>query len=493
MKVFVAGIVTETNTFSPLPTGAANFAIAQSLEEEVGAGLGGTGEIARRCVAHGDELVFGLLAYAEPAGITVKAVYESLRDDILRQLSEHPDTDIVLLLLHGAMVAEGYDDCEADLTSRCRELAGPETVIGVELDLHAHVDERLLVGADIIKSYKEYPHVDIVDVALELYEACRDAAKGTTRPVMALADCRMVGLFSTMQSPVLEFVEELKAAESEDSVIAVSCIHGFPWGDVPHAGARLLVVTDNNPALAESLAMRLANRLFELRQAAQLPTVPMEEAMEQALVSTLRPVVVADQSDNPGGGAPSDSTFVLRWLLDRKVRKAGIAFIYDPEVVKTAIAAGTGARLNVRVGGKTSPASGDPVDLAVQVIAIKESYMHEFPQSSGKVVRVLSGDTVALESEGIYLIVNSSRCQCFAPSAFSDFGIEGLDIYIPKSTNHFLAGFGPVAGTVIMMAAPGAIVPLVKQIPFRRLCTQSMWPWTEQTRPRLLVPAKMPD
>src|SRR5690606_33223657 len=96
------------------------------------------------------------------------------------------------------------------------------------------------------------------------------------------------------------------------------------------------------------------------------------------------PVVVADQSDNVGAGAPGDSTFTLRWLLDRLAQDVAMAIFYDPEVVKFAKKAGQGASLAVRLGGKIGPASGDPVDIEVTVLSILDSYMHEFPQQSGK-------------------------------------------------------------------------------------------------------------
>lgn len=487
MKVFVAGVATETNTFSPIPTAVADFHIARNLGDAASVSCGGVDEIARRCEANGDEFVHGLLAFAEPAGITVRPAYESLRDEILEQLRQTPDVDIVMLLLHGAMVADGYDDCEADLTARCREIVGDDVVIGVELDLHGHIDQRLIDAATIVKSYKEYPHVDIGAVAAELYDACRRTALGEIKPTSALVDCKMVGLYSTFSEPVSSFVQELKAAEAEDGVIAVSFNHGFPWGDVPHMGGKMLVVTDSDQAKAQAIAEKFAAEIYRIRDAAKLDSLPLEQAMPKAAASTQRPTVVADQSDNAGGGAPSDSTFALRWLLDNKVSNAGIAFFYDPEVVKTAIASGEGASLQLRIGGKTSVASGNPVDLRVKVLGIRRDYMHDFPQQDGSAVMTPSGDTVALVTEGcdahiggIYLIVNCSRTQCFSPTAFFDFGITDLDIYIPKSTNHYMSGFGPIAGEVIRMAAPGAVVPIMTEIEYQRFSTEGVWPWHNQ-------------
>ena len=140
MKIFVAGIATETNTFSPIPTGLANFSIARSLDDWAQVSGGGVKNIAEECGQTGDQVIHSVVAFAEPAGITVRPAYETLREEILADLEQHKDADIVILLLHGAMVADGYDDCEVDLTSRCRAIVGDKAVIGLELDLHAHID-----------------------------------------------------------------------------------------------------------------------------------------------------------------------------------------------------------------------------------------------------------------------------------------------------------------------------------------------------------------
>ncbi len=479
MKVFVAGIATETNTFSPIPTGLADFHVARKLEDRAAVSAGGVAEIYKHCQKNADEMVHSVLAFAEPSGVTVRPAYEALRDELLDHLRAHADTDMIILLLHGAMVADGYEDCELDLTTRCREIAGDKVVIGVELDLHGHIDGRLLAQADFVKSYKEYPHVDISDVAVEVYEMCRRIVDGEVTPVMALHDCKMVSLYSTFRDPMIGFVEELKQAEQAENVLAVSFNHGFPWGDVPHVGGKMLVVTDDDLPLAQTIAKDFSDKIYAIRDSARLPSIEMEEGLQQAIASPNKPVVAADQSDNAGGGAPSDSTYILKWLLDHKITNAGIAFMYDPEVVKLAIAAGEGAQITIRLGGKTSVSSGDPLDLTVQVVGIKHDYVHDFPQAGGQPIYKNAGDTVALLCEGIYVIVNSDRTQCFSPTAFTDFGITDLDLYVPKSTNHFMSGFGDMAGEVIRIAAPGAIPPIMTIIPYEKFDPSGSWPWTE--------------
>lgn len=478
VKIFVAGIATETNTFSPIPTALEDFHISRPGGAEAIISCGGITRIEEECAVKGYALTRSLLAFAEPSGKTVRRAYESLRDEILTDLRNAPKPDVVLLLLHGAMVADGYDDCEADLTAAVRAVVGPEITIGVELDLHAHLDERLLQVADLVLTYKEYPHTDIGDCAVELLGLCVAAARKEIRPRMALFDCRMIGLFSTLAEPMRSFVQSMRAAEGHYGLLSVSCCHGFPWGDVPHCGSKMLAIHDGDAAAAAAVATDFGHRLLALRHEIGFRSLTLDAALSQAVASPHRPAVVADQSDNAGGGAPADSTFALQWLLDHGVRNAGIAILYDPEVVKIALAAGVGALLAVRLGGKTSPASGNPLDLSVKVIGLQRAYTHEFPQGEGQqAIPVPMGDVVALETGGVYIIVSSRRGQCFSPKVFFDFGLDKLDIYIAKSTNHFRSGFTAIAGEIISMAAPGAVPPLMEQIAFRRVDVRNKYPW----------------
>jgi microcystin degradation protein MlrC len=168
-----------------------------------------------------------------------------MRDEILSQLRAAMPVDGVLLGLHGAMVAHGYDDCEGDLIARVREIVGEKTVIGVELDPHCHLTEQRVRGADIIILFKEYPHIDFAERAEELVTLVVKAIRGNIRPKMSLYDCRMIDVFPTTREPGIGFVAKMKNLEGRDGVLSVSLGHGFWQGDVPEHGTRVLVVTDN--------------------------------------------------------------------------------------------------------------------------------------------------------------------------------------------------------------------------------------------------------
>lgn len=488
MRIFAAGIATETNTFSPVPTSLEDYLVQRGRDVLSGRvdhpSLDLSPIWGKPAKALGYEFIFSLNAWAQPSGITVKSAYETLRDEILTDLRQALPVDVVLLMLHGALVAQEYDDCEEDIIRRVRDIVGPGAVIGVELDLHCHLSATKIAPADIVVTYKEYPHVDMNDRAAEVFRLAVAAKLGKIRPTTALFDCRMVGMYPTSRQPLRGFIDGLKEAERRPGALSISFGHGFQFADLSHVGAKMLVITDNDQALAERLAREWGLQVYGLRRQIGFDSLslPIDEAFSKALSHPGRPVVVADQSDNTGGGAPGDATFALRWLLDHQVQNVALAILHDPEVVKIARKAGVGATLPVRLGGKIGTSSGAPLDIEVTVLSMLDNYMHAFPQDSGEPALFPVGHVVALRcADGIDVIVGSERCQCFSPSIFSDLGIDPRTkrLLIPKSYQHFYSAFRSIAAEVIYMAGPGAVPPDPRQIPYRRLNTHRLYPWVQ--------------
>lgn len=460
MRVFIAGLVTETNTFSPLPTGWAGF-------EEGGLFRGDATrhgprhftaplhEWRRLAEADGHHVAEGTMAAAQPAGITLRAVYESLRDAIVADLQAAMPVDVVLLNLHGAMVADGYHDCEGDLLARLRAVAGPAVVIGAELDLHCHTTHAKLENADVLIAYKHYPHIDILDRAGELYRICLATAAGYLRPTTAVHDCRMISVWHTTREPMASFVRRMQALEGKDGILSINFGHGFALGDVPDVGAKIWVVTDNDPAKATALAAALAREVFDMRHQTQARYCTIDAALDHALSATGKPVVLADVTDNAGAGAASDSTFILRRLLERGIVNVASGLYWDPVAVRICCDAGVGARLKLRIGGKLGPRSGDPVDAMVTVRAIKEDHY----QTSMAGQQVSLGIAAHVETDGIDLVLCTVRCQTFNPDAFAGLGIDlaSKKIVVVKSSQHFHRGFAPIAADIVYVRTDGAL------------------------------------
>lgn len=431
--------------------------------------------------ARGCEYIQGTYAWATPAGITSRLAYEGLRDALLQELVSAGPLHGLLLTLHGAMVADGYVDCETDLVRRARAVIGTGAVIGVLLDLHCDIAEAMVDAADLVVTYKEYPHTDIDDRAEELAVLVLDAAERNVEPVSALFDCRMLGIYPTSRQPMRGFVDHLQAVERRDGILSVSLGHGFPWGDSPEMGARVLVIADGDAARARDLAEELGRKFFELRHEVSLAPLPMDVALDRALSHphTTGPVVVADVADNAGGGAASDATFALRELLARNAEEAAVAMLWDPIVVQQAFSAGPGAQLALRLGGKLGPSSGHPLDVSATVKGLVPDLVQRWPQTTGH-VDVPCGECAWLAIDGIDVIVGSVRQQVLGLDVFTAFGIDPRErrVLVVKSANHFYAAYVPIAGDIIYMSTPGTLTYDFPSLPYRNV-DRKKFPWID--------------
>lgn len=480
MRVFIAALAVETVSSSTFPVGMRSF-------EEVWLRRGdGTsnprfsaqsppGEWRRRAEADHHEVVESVTAIAQSAGLVVRHVYEELRDQILEDLAAAMPVDVVLLYLHGSMAADGYDDCEGDLTERVRALVGPDAAIGLELDLHAYLTAKMINNATAIISFKEYPHVDQIPRAVELYDICTRAALGGVRPTAAMQDLRMISLWRTTSEPVRGFVDRIQSLEGRDGVLSISFIHANPWLDTQDNCARMLVITDNDPEQASALAKALGEEIWALREASRTSYVEIEQALEAVEAAEAFPVVLADVADNAGGGAPSDSTFLLKPILERGLKDVAFGCIWDPISVGICFDAGVGANLNLRIGGKCGPVSGFPLDLNVQVMGLARDHTQTGISGGASVARL--GDAAWVRTGGIDIVLNTLRSQVFAPDAFTGLGVslEDKRVIVVKSTQHFYSSFSKIARQTIYVTSGGTLKPDFENLVFENN-RRAYWP-----------------
>ncbi|WP_308910531.1 M81 family metallopeptidase [Pseudokordiimonas caeni] len=483
MKCFTFYFAHETNSFSPVATSIANFEETglyrpghgdprQHLES-----IKGAGDFVREADARGHEIVVGTCAGAQPSAPCVRADYEALRDEILGQLEVAMPVDFVLVMMHGSMMAEGYDDCEGDILARMRNIIGPVIPVGVLLDLHCNITRQMLAHATVIMPCKEYPHTDFAERAGELYHLVEAAAQGKARPVPSFFRVPVLGLFETVRSPMKELVERLSSTEKQPSVLTASLAHGFPWGDFPEAGAGALVYTDNNKVTGDEMAAELGRAFFDLRECAQATLLSSSE-----LVERLRhhrkdvdgTIVVADMADNPGGGSASDSTFILSAFIEAGIRDAVLGYFWDPDMVDRAFEAGEGATLELGIGGKVSPSSGEPVTMTVTVKALRTNAKQ--PHIADGTACPL-GRTALVEGNGIHILLNDLRQQPFHPRGFETAGIDpwSTGIVVVKSSHHFFAGFGERASAILYVDTPGTLHANPKMRPYVRI-GRPIWP-----------------
>lgn len=478
MKLLIAGLATETNTFSPMPTGRLAFEdtfVTRQATRETANFISAPLHVWREMgEERGWDVVESLAAFAQPSGTTIRETYETYRDEILEAVREAAP-DVVLYSLHGAMIAEGYDDCEGDLIGRTREIVGKDVVIGVEIDPHNHLTQEMIDGADLIICYKEYPHTDTPERARELFTLAADTLDGKIKPVMRDYDCRMIAMYHTTRAPIRGFVDDMQAREGQDGILSLSLTHGFPWGDCPRVGTRMLAIADGDADKAEAVAREFGERLWGLRDQLAVGWPSIDEALDRAVAANATPVVLADFADNAGAGAPADSTFVLQEVLRRGLRDVAIGIYWDPVVVKMVRDAGVGAEMRVRLGGKIGEMSGTPADLTVTVRGVRENMMQKLGDSE-----LPMGNGVWLEADGVHLIVSDKRTQAFHPMAFTELGLDlsKMKIVVVKSSQHFYAGFAPIASEVIYISGPGAVTPDYAAIPYKKR-DGNYWPKVE--------------
>jgi microcystin degradation protein MlrC len=477
MRVFTATLGTETDTSSPIPTGWRAFEDTMLWRpgqhpDQPTEATGPLWACRRRARESGWSVVEGTCAYAMPGGPVPQPVYEALRDEILQQLRQALPVDVVALGLHGAMVADRTEDCEGDLLARVRALVGPEVAVGAELDCHAHLTQRMQDEADVLVFFKEYPHTDYVECGEQLLDLLERTRRGQVRPLMRAFDCHMVAAMPTRQEPLRSFMAEVRAREL-GAVLSISVVHGFARGDVPDMGTKVLVVTNDDAALAERTAHELGHRLFDLREQLRTTRPTMADTLDQALADVARPQILVDVDDNPGGGAGGDNTEVLRLLLSRGVKEVCAGPLWDPLAVRFCFDAGVGARLRLRIGGKVSIDSGAPLDVHAEVLALQR-YHH---QRVGSLDAPL-GDAAAVCFEGIEVVLTSVRDQAYDPSLFSGLGIDctARRFIVLKSAQQFHLGFDAVTTQARALRRPARAPDAFQRV------RRPLWPLDEDYR-----------
>ena len=334
MRIAIGAFMYEANSFSPVQTtlddfaagtlvrGAAMLDYFRDTNTEVAGFL-------HSCAALPEaEIVPLLAADANPAGLVQAATYVALRDELLGRLARAQRTgplDVVLLALHGAMVAEGEDDPEGAVLAAVRDIVGPEVPIAASLDLHANVTARMAAAADVLVGYRTYPHVDQRRTGERAAVPALAAAQGGPRPRTIVQKVPLIVPAETMQTthgPMHEVRAEADWLEAEGAALAVSVFGMQPWLDLPEAGCSIVVV-GTEAGDSHVHARRLARQLWQRRTAFDVPLVAPDAAVQRALVAEQGPVLLVDSADSTSAGSPGDSVAVLQALPRRQLRPNG--------------------------------------------------------------------------------------------------------------------------------------------------------------------------
>ena len=486
-RVAVGGIMHETNSFSKVPTEYEDFTSSHALSMATGAdilkkfrGLGvPIGGFINEAERSGLELIPLIYTFATPGGKVRHSAYVRLRERFLASLRKAMPVDGVLLDLHGAMATDRCEDAEGDFLRHIRKVVGPGTPIMSTLDLHANITPLMVKEADALIGYDTYPHVDLWERGIETARLMADAIGKTggqgkkIRPVSAL---RQIPLLvapprqCTLIPPMADIFKIVHKMEKKPGVLAITVAGGFPFSDIRDAGMAVVVMTDGNKRLAEALAGQLAKAIWKRRNDFRVILTPVTEAIAYALKTGKGPVVLADGSDNPGGGAPCDGTVMLKALVEANVPSAVVAFIADPQAVEAAMKIGAGKRATLTVGGKTDRKHGKPLTLTGLVKWVgKKTYVNKGTMQTG--LKVDLGRAALFVVNNVEIILTENRAQPLDTEAIRCMGIEPRKRLLVglKSSVHYRSSYQDMATRIFEVDTPGVHSPDLRHYRFRRI------------------------
>jgi microcystin degradation protein MlrC len=465
-RVLIADFNHETNTFSKMPTPLSAFrARILRVGEEILATYPDTAtEIAGFLDAgqrFGWQIVPTVAADATPSGLVTKDAFDFVVARIFEGLHSAGPIDGILLALHGAMVCEHDFDGEGALLEAIRGRVGQAMPIGVTLDLHANVTDRMAALADTLVSYRTYPHIDHRETAAIAAELMARQLSGTIRPKCYVARRETIyGVDmgrTTAPGSMTRALDMARALEREPGVLSVSINAGFPWADIPDAGPTAVVVGEGDEPRYQAMAQRLADYIWETRAEKVVTLLSVKEAIDQARAAAGgKPVVLADYADNPGGGGYGDSPGLLRGMIEARLENAAFSMLYDPESARACHAAGSGATLSLRLGAKIDPAFGAPIEATGTVTKVFDGrFVRSGPMLAG--IPVDMGPSAAFKVGGVEIVIGSERFQNADLMYFRSAGIEPTSRAFlgVKSMQHFRAAYAPIAGAILVVDEGG--------------------------------------
>ena len=485
MRLLLAMMKHETNTFSPVPTPLARFGhgpgplygeAAIQAYRGTGSGLGAYLDLA---VREGAEIELPIAAGAPPSRPVDDDAFEHMAGVICDAVRKG-GFDGIMLDLHGAMVTESFEDGEGELLRRIRAI-DPATPIAVSLDMHANLYDAIVGNATVVTGYRTYPHIDTYDTAHRAGEILLKAMRGAVRPVMAWGNVPMLPHVMRQGSddhPNRE-LQARAAAMSAEGALAASLFTGFPHADIANAGLSAVVVTDGDRALAEMLRDELLDRAWADRDDFLYHLEPLERSLARAKsIEPPKPgegpIVLLDHYDNCASGGTMDTTAVLAAILRERLENVAVFAIYDPAAVQQAIAAGIGAELSLAIGGRIAmpaiPGESRPVTVTGTVKTISQGrFRNKGPM--GRAVQTDMGPSVVLDTGKVEIALISRHVEPSDLNCLLSLGIDPMQkrYVMLKSRIHWRAGLGAMAKAVVECAGMGVCTSDYSQLTFNNV------------------------
>lgn len=453
IRIAVATFSHETCTFCPDPTTVEDWEYyGPPTRNILSSNRGYIGGFKTICEEYGGIELIGILSPRGARGGSsgswiTKEAFDKYANLIVNDLKQAGHLDGVFLALHGAMAVTDIPKPEAELARRVRKAVGNIPIM-VTLDLHANEDQELSEAADAVFIIKRYPHYDTTLIGEHAARAMIKTIRGNYKPMMATRKPGVItpSVFQgTGISPAMEIMERARRWECQYPDIYVSVAFGFAYADVPDVGATVMVVTNNDQALADRIADDMSGYIWRMRKefaGKKLPKTEEGVALAIAAVKAGKtPLIIADHSDRTGG-----STHILEALIRQGAKNFCVATLRDEKAIEEIQAsAKTGDSISIDVGGHSDKYAGSPVRIDGKV-----EFLGEY--SRGKTAVLVFG-------ENNRVILTPQLMQVTSSGIFARLGIElkSLDIIVLKSRVHFRRGFHEtgLAGAIFEVDCPG--------------------------------------
>ena len=455
MRIVMAMMKHETNTFSPVPTPFSRFqewsacfgADVIEAYEKTNMTLAAYIQVARR---EGAEIVTPIAAEAMPSGPVAADAYDRMSEAILDAVAS--GADAIMLDLHGAMVAETTDDGEGTLLEAIRQIA-PRTPICVTCDLHCNLSEKMIANSDALIGYKTYPHVDMFEVGTRVAEILIAKLKGELDPVMAWAAIPLLSQTlcqGTDDEPFKTLIAMTREAEMRGEVLAATVFGGFALADIHDAGISTVVIAHKDKGAAQAVVDEIRDEIWQQRDAHLYDHEPLEQAVARARALDDGPVLLLDHADNCGSGGNQDVMVVLAEVMRQGLDDVVAGPIWDPAAVREMMAAGIGATVTLALGGRTDMPSieraGEPLTVTGKIKALHDGeWVVRGPMYHG--LAVTMGPTAVLDTGAIEIVVVSNHHEPWDQGVFKAVGIDPAykKYVLLKSRIHYRAGFSAIA------------------------------------------------
>ena len=491
-RVLLAQFMHETNTFCRRVTDTDAFRAFYCHEgDDVLAALSDTanevGGFVDAARAHGWTLIPTVATFATPGGVVTDRAWDAFAGSIFDTARRQGPFDGVVMSLHGAMVRQDGTDGDAALVSGLRDILGPDVPISVTLDLHANLAPALCGDAEIVMSYKTFPHVDMRQTgrkAAKALHARMQVGPGVSTTIRKLPMLTLPEGGRTDSEPMLGLISLAAEIEARNpDLLDISINAGFSLADVPEIGPTVTVCHIGAQAAADDAADKVARAMWAVRDAPIEALLSPTEAAQIAFAhDAASPLVLADPSDNPGDGAYGDTTSVLAQLISDGGDNILFGALCDPSAVSVARQVGAGQTVHVDLGGHFDPAfGGGPLSVSALILALGDGrYVCDSPMWKG--VAQSCGPSALLRIGEVDVLVTSAPTQALDINIFRALGAEPLQkrVIALKSTQHFRAAYAPVAARISLVDGAGLASPRLDRLEFARI-PRPIFPFDQMT------------